>query len=49
MDSEPQRQEYVVNDYSFLPREQELDLSLPLELWTGESQPCSWPIQALGS
>ncbi|KAB0405908.1 hypothetical protein E2I00_012801, partial [Balaenoptera physalus] len=34
LDSEPQRQEYVVNDYSFLPREQELDLSLPLELWT---------------
>lgn len=49
LDGEPQRQEYVVNDYGFLSREQELDLSLPLELWTGESQPCSWPIRALDS
>lgn len=31
-----------------LPREQELDPPVPLELWTGESQPYLWPIQVLG-
>uniref|UniRef100_A0A8C0CHW9 Transglutaminase 5 n=1 Tax=Balaenoptera musculus TaxID=9771 RepID=A0A8C0CHW9_BALMU len=36
LDSEPQRQEYVVNDYGFLPREQELDL------WVSR---CGWKMR----
>lgn len=31
-----------------LPREQELDPPLPLELWAGESQPSLWTIQRRG-